>query len=41
MRYGAKTMDEMDKILISNLEKDARMSLKKLAQEMGLKTSTE
>jgi DNA-binding Lrp family transcriptional regulator len=33
-------MDEMDKILLSHLEKDARMSLKKLAQEMGLKTST-
>ena len=33
-------MDEMDKILLSRLEKDARMSLKKLAQEMGLKTST-
>jgi len=33
-------MDEMDKILISNLEKDARMSLKKLAQQMGMKTST-
>ncbi len=40
MRYGAKTMDDMDKILLSRLEKDARMSLKKLAQEMGLKTST-
>lgn len=40
MRYGVTTMDEMDKILITHLEKDARLSLKKLAQQMGLKTST-
>ncbi|MBN2156176.1 MAG: Lrp/AsnC family transcriptional regulator [Candidatus Lokiarchaeota archaeon] len=35
-----KSMDEMDKVLLTNLEKDARMSLKKLAQELSLKTST-
>ncbi len=40
MKHGDYTMDEMDKILISNLEKDARMSLKKLAQQMGMKIST-
>jgi len=40
MRHGVNTMDELDKILLSHLEKDARMSLKKLAQDMGLKTST-
>ncbi len=33
-------MDEIDKILLSYLEKDARLSLKKLAMKMGLKTST-
>jgi len=33
-------MDELDKIILTHLEKDARISLKKLAQEMGLKTST-
>ena len=40
MRYGDPTMDDMDKILLTHLEKDARLSLKKLAQKMGLKTST-
>jgi DNA-binding Lrp family transcriptional regulator len=40
MKYGVTTMDEMDKILLTYLEKDARLSLKKLAQKMGLKTST-
>ncbi len=33
-------MDEMDRILLTHLEKDARLSLKKLAQKMELKTST-